>query len=516
MACSKLHSLGSWVLDNVPGNKEDARQFAQKHKWELLGLASAGYLAYKVTQLYQLPPGPYGLPVIGYLLRAKGFSDGSEQQKLKQKYGEIASVQLGSDLQIWLNSSKIIKEAFVSRAEEFSFRPAVCFNFFFQFLDVFSSHYDEEWKKSKKFLMSALKNMGFGSSSLEIKVLSEADALISCLEKRQKEAGSEGICLQEPLRWIAANLISQILYSGHYDEDSPELKEIMTMSVDVFNFDLTKMLLLDVLPRWLTNLIFRSDIKELSARPLRMRKFFRKKIDEHEASRSAGEPRDFIDAYLDEKAGPDLDYTKFVDNCFIFFPDSLDTLPLAIEWLVLYLARYGNAQAMLHKELDDIIGRSREPLMKDKASLNYLEACVTETYRLANIFPSLPPHAVERDTRLAGYAIPREATIHGNTTAIHLDPNIFPDPSQFRPERHLDAAGKFKPCEHVIPFGVGEWPRSCVGQVLSKMEVFLVAAKLFQNLQFSFPLDQDDSCLEGILNGLQRRPKDYKLIVKKR
>ncbi|ELU03104.1 hypothetical protein CAPTEDRAFT_192293 [Capitella teleta] len=472
MVGSKWQSFGSWLLDKVPGCKEDARQFAQEHKWELLIVASSSYLAYKAIQLYRLPPGPYGIPCIGCLLNAEGFSDGSEQQKFKQKYGNIVSVQLGSDLQIWLNSADLIKEAFVNNTNEFSHRPDSLFRHSFKFQDdIISIPFDEEWKKSKKFLMSSLKNCGFGSGSLDVKVLSEADALIFRLEKLQKEAGDEGISLDEPLRWIAANLICQIIHSNHYEEDDPELKELMAMSEG-------------------------------------------KKITEHEATRTSSEPRDFIDAYLDEKAGPNLNYTKMIDNCIMFLPDSLDTLPLAIEWLVLYVARFPHTQTILHKELDDIVGRAREPQLKDKAKLNYLEACIVETYRLANIFSALLPHTVKREVRLAGYTIPRGASIHGNTIGINLDPNIFPNPLEFRPERHLDADGRFKPSEHVIPFGVG--PRSCPGQSLSKMEVFLLAAKLFQTFQFDFPLNQDDSCLRGRLVGRRRRPKEHKIIVKKR
>ncbi|ELT92666.1 hypothetical protein CAPTEDRAFT_53271, partial [Capitella teleta] len=435
------------------------------------------------------PPGPYGLPVIGYLLSAAGFSDGSEQQKFKQKYGDIASVQLGSDLQIWLNSADLIKEAFVNNASEFSHRPYSLFRQSFKFQDdIISIPFDDEWKKSKKFLATILKNCGFGSGSLDVKVLSETDALIFRLEKQQKVAGDEGISLDEPLRWIAANLICQIIHSNHYEEDDPELKQLLAMSKGLFTFDLTKTMLMEALPYWLARRIFRSDINEISNRPLGLRNFLRKKITEHEATRTPGEPRDFIDAYLDEKAGPNLNYTKLIDNCIMFLPDSLDTLPLAIEWLVLYVARFPHIQTILHKELDDIVGRAREPQLKDKAKLNYLEACMLETYRLANIFPGLIPHTVRRNVWLAGYTIPRGASIHGNTIAINLDPNVFPNPLEFRPERHLDANGNFKPSEHVIPFGVG--PRSCPGQPLSNVEIFLVASKLFQKLQFNFPLNQ--------------------------
>jgi hypothetical protein len=49
------------------------------------------------------------------------------------------------------------------------------------------------------------------------------------------------------------------------------------------------------------------------------------------------------------------------------------------------------------------------------------------------------------------------------------------------------------------------------------MEIFMLAAKLFHRLKFSFPKGFDGvECLEGQMKGFQRHPKDYKLIVTSR
>jgi hypothetical protein len=51
---------------------------------------------------------------------------------------------------------------------------------------------------------------------------------------------------------------------------------------------------------------------------------------------------------------------------------------------------------------------------------------------------------------------------------------------------------------------------------LAKIEFFLVAAKLFQNLEFSFAPETNGEFLKGVLRGFDRRPRDYKIIVKRR
>ena len=97
MASSKLASFGSSLLDSLPSSKGELQQFLKGHKWELLVAAACGYLCYKLIEQYNLPPGPYGLPVIGYMLHTEGMVDGSEQKKIKAKYGDIASIKVGSE-----------------------------------------------------------------------------------------------------------------------------------------------------------------------------------------------------------------------------------------------------------------------------------------------------------------------------------------------------------------------------------------------------------------------------------
>ena len=64
-------------------------------------------------------------------------------------------------------------------------------------------------------------------------------------------------------------------------------------------------------------------------------------------------------------------------------------------------------------------------------------------------------HSALNDTTFRGYTIPRSADIFANLYGVHMDPNIFPEPSKFRPNRFLDGEGKLIKTDLVIPFGVG-------------------------------------------------------------
>ena len=60
-----------------------------------------------------LPPGPYGLPLVGYLPFLKRPDDiRSEMTDLSLKYGPCFSIRLGTELMVILSDHHLIKEAF--------------------------------------------------------------------------------------------------------------------------------------------------------------------------------------------------------------------------------------------------------------------------------------------------------------------------------------------------------------------------------------------------------------------
>ena len=91
--------------------------------WTLTCFASVLILlrAYQVfQQLNKLPPGPWGLPFLGYLPYLTGIPH-EQFYHLSKKYGSIFSTRLGSELVVVLADYKSIRNAF--RKETSSGRP---------------------------------------------------------------------------------------------------------------------------------------------------------------------------------------------------------------------------------------------------------------------------------------------------------------------------------------------------------------------------------------------------------
>ena len=100
------------------------------------------------------------------------------------------------------------------------------------------------------------------------------------------------------------------------------------------------------------------------------------------------------------------------------------------------------------------------------------------------------------------YPLPTQ--VYSSFAAVHMNPNNFPEPEKFRPERFIDPqTGSFIRDDRVITFGIGK--RKCPGQILARAESFLILATLVQNfrLQAAGHLDF------GVVSGLSLAPQPF-------
>ena len=96
------------------------------------------------------------------------------------------------------------------------------------------------------------------------------------------------------------------------------------------------------------------------------------------------------------------------------------------------------------EELDRVIGKGQLPNFSDKDSLPYIDALVKEVLRWNVPVPISAPNRAMQDDIYRGYIIPEGAIVIQNVWAICRDPNIYPDPEAFNPDRFLKD-GKIDP-----------------------------------------------------------------------
>ena len=116
-----------------------------------------------------------------------------------------------------------------------------------------------------------------------------------------------------------------------------------------------------------------------------------------------------------------------------------------------------DSTTFFQSEIDDVIGSSRQPTMKDKVNMPYTEACLLEIQRLGDIFPLNLGRRASQDITLAGKTIPAGSTVVCMWYTAHRDPSVWDEPYDFNPDRFLDKEGKVFGRDRVMAFSVGEY-----------------------------------------------------------
>jgi cytochrome P450 family 135 len=109
----------------------------------------------------------------------------------------------------------------------------------------------------------------------------------------------------------------------------------------------------------------------------------------------------------------------------------------------------------------------------------YLDAVVKETLRVRPVVPVVARHLAEA-IELDGYVIPAGSTVMVSIYLVHNDPETYPEPDEFRPERFLDGTPEGAAW---IPFGGGV--RRCIGARFAELEMKVVLTQVMSTARLS-------------------------------
>jgi cytochrome P450 len=110
-----------------------------------------------------------------------------------------------------------------------------------------------------------------------------------------------------------------------------------------------------------------------------------------------------------------------------------------------------------------------ERLRQETDGEDYLTATVYEILRLRPVLPNAEPRLTKRRVRIGGYLYPPGVSLLASAWLVHHDPEIYPNPYAFRPERFLGSS----PGTYTwIPFGGGR--RRCLGASFAIQEMKIV------------------------------------------
>ena len=106
----------------------------------------------------------------------------------------------------------------------------------------------------------------------------------------------------------------------------------------------------------------------------------------------------------------------------------------------------------------------------------YVLATIQETLRRRPVIPNAAPRLVKKPVTVGGWEYPPDILLVASAYLVQHDPEIYPNPYEFRPERFLDEP----PGTYTwIPFGGGR--RRCLGASFAQLEMKLVLKAVFAN-----------------------------------
>lgn len=120
---------------------------------------------------------------------------------------------------------------------------------------------------------------------------------------------------------------------------------------------------------------------------------------------------------------------------------------------------------------------TRTPRVADLEAIPYLQACIKEALRLYGLIGNLPRCSPDVAIQYKQWTIPRNTPVGMSIYYMHTNPDVWPEPLKFMPERWL---GHYNPQmdRHFVPFTKGS--RSCLGMNLAMAELYLTTAILFR------------------------------------
>ncbi|XP_040286895.1 cytochrome P450 2C15-like [Bufo bufo] len=453
------------------------------------------------------PPGPTPLPIIGNIHIMDIRKPHKTFMQLAEKYGTIFSIQLGMSKSIILCGYETIKDALVNHAELFVERPHIPL-----FTDIMKGQgivfaTGENWKVMRRFTLSNLRGYGMGKKTIEDRIIEETECLIQKLRSYKEKPFDNATSINAAV----TNITVSLLLSKRFDYEDPTLLRLMGLVNDIVQLLSSPWVILyncyPFLAKCLPgahNKIFQN-VKEYHD-------FIRWTFTKQREELDVNDQRNLIDAFLTKQQEDKAEFLKYFHNENLtalvadLFGAGMETTSTTLRWAILLMMKYPEIQQKVQNEIERVIG-SAQPQMEHRKQMPYTDAVIHEIIRFGDIALVTFPHSTTQDITFRGYFIPKGVAIIMLLHSALRDKDYFEKPDEFYPEHFLNSDGNFKKNEAFIPFSIGK--RSCVGETLAKMEIFIFFTSLLQNFTFQLPPGAKLDLTPAI--GITNSPKSYEM-----
>jgi cytochrome P450 len=263
------------------------------------------------------------------------------------------------------------------------------------------------------------------------------------------------VALHPRLQRLTLDIILRAVFGLEQGQRFDDLRDVLT---DVLAFSENPLSLLPALRRaagWT------GPIRRFNRLTRRAHELIFELVKERRKAEQAGEPGgdDVLAMLLQARHedGSPMSAAELRDELMTALVAGHETTASQLAWAFERLAREPAVVARLTEELDR--GEGDE----------YLTATIHEILRHRPVLPNAEPRLTKRPITIGGFDYPAGVALVASAYLLHHDPDIYPEPHAFRPERFLGTA----PGTYTwIPFGGGR--RRCLGASFAMQEMKIV------------------------------------------
>ncbi|KAG9479884.1 hypothetical protein GDO78_011748 [Eleutherodactylus coqui] len=459
-----------------------------KETWILLLvlLALLTYYAiwpYGVFKKYGIP-GPKPLPFLGTFLESK---DGLFEFDMRcfKKYGKIWGFYDGRQPVLAVMDPAIIKSILVKECYTI-FTNRRDFGLNGPIASSVANATDDQWKRIRTVLSPTFTS---GKLKQMFPIIKQyGDLLVKNIQK--KVDNKEFIDMKNIFGSYSMDIVLSTSFSVNVDSLNNPNDPFVTNGRKLFSISFFHpVVLIALVCPFLVPLLEKMNFCIF---PMSVLNFFQDAITTIKKNRQKGDHKnrvDFlqlmVDAQSNDNSGGEVAHgykeltdTEIMAQGLVFIMAGFETTSNTLMFLAYLLATHPDVQTKLQEEIDTILPNKAPPTYEALMQMEYFDMVLNETLRL---YPAAGriERVCKTTTEINGVTIPKGVLTVIPAFVLHRDPELWPEPEEFRPERFSKENKETQDPYTFLPFGAG--PRNCIGMRFAMINMKSAITLLLQN-----------------------------------
>ncbi|KAI8996327.1 cytochrome P450 [Trametes punicea] len=440
------------------------------------------------TRKAPLPPGPRGLPLVGNAFDIPMEQSWIAYRDMSNTYGDVVALHAVGQTLVVLSSVAAAVDLLEKRSAIYSDRQAsVLAEMIGWTWNLAFKRYGDDWRRVRRLFWHHFQP----NVVQQYQAVQQRDArelLRLLLEDQTDLDGQTKLSLTKTILSAVHGIPVKDVTSHYVDiltASEAGVAEAFTPGAFLVEF----LPWLRHVPEWVPGTGWKARVREWQGQSAAIcEEPF--KAAKNALKRGDAQPSMLTDL-LESSAGGDVEERAIKETTAVAFGAGTDTTAATLLAFFCAMVLHPAVQKRAQAELDAVVGPDRLPEHADRPSLPYLDAMVKEILRWHNVAPLGVAHRCMQEDEYRGWRIPEGAIVMVNAWAILHDPEVFPEPEVFRPERFLKG-GKSNPDildPASVAFGFGR--RVCPGRHFADDALFIYIATLLHALDIGPAFDRD-------------------------